>query len=148
MLGIGDRHLDNLLLTKTGQLFHVDFGYILGRDPKPFDPPAMRLCREMVDLLDAERYNQFTDLCYITFLSLRKSANLFFVLFALMVNSNIPDFAIEPDKVLEKLQKKFLLELEDEEAIKRFKDLIFKSINDFYPDMMERLHKVAQYWKS
>ena len=28
--------------------FHIDFGYILGKDPKPF-PPPMKLCKEMVE---------------------------------------------------------------------------------------------------
>lgn len=69
LLGIGDRHLDNLLLSDdgmicvklrkrnnvadriaSGKLFHVDFGFILGRDPKPF-PPPMKLCKEMVDAM-------------------------------------------------------------------------------------------------
>lgn len=50
------RHLDNLLLRDDGRLFHVDFGFILGRDPKPF-PPPMKLCKEMVEAMGgAERY--------------------------------------------------------------------------------------------
>ena len=31
-----------------GRLFHIDFGYILGRDPKPY-PPPMKLTREMIE---------------------------------------------------------------------------------------------------
>lgn len=50
LLGIGDRHLDNLLLTPSGNLFHIDFGFMLGRDPKPF-PPPMKLCKEMVEAM-------------------------------------------------------------------------------------------------
>ncbi|XP_041368204.1 phosphatidylinositol 3-kinase catalytic subunit type 3-like [Gigantopelta aegis] len=149
LLGVGDRHLDNLLLTKTGKLFHIDFGYILGRDPKPL-PPPMKLCKEMVDAMGgsgAEHFHDFKKHCYTAFLTLRRSSNLFLNLFSLMVDANIPDIALEPDKAVKKVQERFVLHYTDEEAVHYMQSLIDISIQAMMAAIVEQLHKVAMYWR-
>ncbi|KAJ1800810.1 Phosphatidylinositol (PI) 3-kinase [Coemansia sp. RSA 2399] len=150
LLGVGDRHLDNLLLTPQGHLFHVDFGYILGRDPKPF-PPPMKLCKEMVEAMggmDSLMYQRFKSHCFVSFSILRKSSNLILNLFSLMAHSNIPDIAVAPDQVVEMVQDKFRLDLSEEEAMRFFQTLISDSVKALFPQVIETIHKWAQYWRN
>ncbi|XP_077555495.1 phosphatidylinositol 3-kinase 59F [Haemaphysalis longicornis] len=149
LLSVGDRHLDNLLLTKTGKLFHIDFGYILGRDPKPL-PPPMKLSKEMVEAMggiNSEHYQEFRKQCYTAFLHLRRHANLILNLFSLMVDASVPDIALEPDKTVKKVQDKFRLDLTDEEAVHYMQNLIDVSVSAVMPALVEQIHKIAQYWR-
>ncbi|XP_065671512.1 phosphatidylinositol 3-kinase catalytic subunit type 3 isoform X4 [Hydra vulgaris] len=149
ILGVGDRHLDNLMLTKSGNLFHIDFGYILGRDPKPF-PPPMKLSKEMVEGMGgtaSPHYQQFRKLCFTAFLHLRRYANLFLNLFSLMVDASVPDIALEPDKTVKKVQDKFRLDLNDEEAVQYLQALIDESVSAVFASLAEQIHKWAQYWR-
>jgi len=143
LLGVGDRHLDNLLLSPNGtslllfcfltyaqkksltialrdpqqkllgdsyfvgNIFHVDFGFILGRDPKPF-PAPMKITKEMVEAMggfNSVHYQSFKSYCFTAYNILRKSANLILNLFGLMVDANIPDIKTEPDKAVWKVRK-------------------------------------------
>ncbi|KAJ3414004.1 Phosphatidylinositol (PI) 3-kinase [Chytridiales sp. JEL 0842] len=127
-----------------------DFGFILGRDPKPF-PPPMKLSKEMVDVMggtSSPHFQRFKSFCFIAFNSLRKSANLILNLFSLMVSANVPDIALEPDKAVQKVQEKFCLDLTDEEAIQYIQSLLNESIGAVFPQVMERIHQVAQLLRS
>ena len=118
ILGVGDRHLDNLLLCEDGHLFHIDFGFILGRDPKaclrascdtssssgvqPY-PPPIKMSKDMVEAMggaNSEEMKKFRSYCYNAFLLLRKHSNLILNLFVLMLSSNVGDIALEPDKAV------------------------------------------------
>jgi len=49
------------MMIPEGNLFHIDFGFILGRDPKPL-PPPFRFTKEMCDVMggtDGEDYQAF-----------------------------------------------------------------------------------------
>uniref|UniRef100_A0A6M2DLC6 Phosphatidylinositol 3-kinase catalytic subunit type 3 n=1 Tax=Xenopsylla cheopis TaxID=163159 RepID=A0A6M2DLC6_XENCH len=149
LLGVGDRHLDNLLLTTSGKLFHIDFGYILGRDPKPL-PPPMKLSKEMVEAMGgahSEHHQEFRKLCYTAFLHLRRHANLMLNLFSLMVDASVPDIALEPDKAVKKVQDKLRLDLGDEEAVLYMQNLLDLSVTAVMAALVEQLHKFAQYWR-
>ncbi|KAF4626381.1 hypothetical protein G7Y89_g11780 [Cudoniella acicularis] len=148
LLGVGDRHLDNLLLAPDGHFFHADFGFILGRDPKPF-APMMKLCKEMVDGMggaSSEQYRQFKQYCFTAYTTLRKSSNLILNLFSLMVDANIQDIKLEPDKVVLKVKERFHLEMSEEEAIKHFDELIENSANAIFPVVIDRLHGFVQHF--
>ncbi|XP_072937916.1 phosphatidylinositol 3-kinase catalytic subunit type 3 [Epargyreus clarus] len=149
LLGVGDRHLDNLLLTRAGALFHIDFGYILGRDPKPL-PPPMKLSREMLDAMGgphSDHYHEFRKQCYTAFLHLRRHANLMLNLFSLMADASVPDIALEPDKAVKKVQDKLRLDLGDEEAVHYLQNLLDMSVTAVMAVLVEQFHKFAQYWR-
>ena len=135
------------MLAPDGHFFHVDFSYILGRDPKPF-PPPVKVCKEMVDAMGGASsvyYMRFKKLCHITYACLRKNANLILNLVSLMVEANIPDIRAEPDKAVLKVQEKFLLDVSEEQAVAHFESLL--SDTSYLSSMFDRLHNVAQYFR-
>lgn len=157
ILGVGDRHLENLLLSKDGYFFHADFGYILGQDPKPF-PPLMKLPIQIIEGmggLEDINYKKFCQYCYITYITLRKNASLILNLVQLMINTSIPALRTDIEnnesekmELLWKVEEKFMLDMNDEEAVLHFQNLIDSSVNAVLPVVIDRLHNLAQYWRS
>lgn len=68
-----------------------------------------------------------------------------------MVDANVPDIALEPDKTVKKVQDKFRLDLTDEEAVHYMQSLIDVSVSATMAALMEQMHKIAQVslrWKA
>lgn len=83
LFGLGDRHLENILLTEQGALFHVDYSYMFGREPSGKQHLArndMKITPSMVDILGGQNshcYQAFRERTAEIVQLLRPRANLF-----------------------------------------------------------------------
>lgn len=149
LMGVGDRHLDNIMLLPSGHFFHIDFGFIFGRDPKPLSPP-FRLTREMVEGmggLGSIEYRQFCSLACRAYNLLRKSASLILNLLHLMGESGIQDLTNNPsadaEGIISKVEERFKLELSDEQAESYFLSQINESLVALAPRVMDVFHQLS-----
>ncbi|KIW81809.1 hypothetical protein Z517_04835 [Fonsecaea pedrosoi CBS 271.37] len=156
ILGVGDRHLDNLLLQPSGHFFHIDFGFILGRDPKPF-APLIKLCKEMVEGLGgtaSPQYAQFKQFCFTAYTTLRKSSSLVLNLFSLMVQSSVTDIRLMEEQMggmggaVGKVRERFNLDVSEEEAVRALDQVLADSVNAVFGVVIDRLHEFVQGWRA
>ena len=173
ILGVGDRHNDNILLCSDGRLFHIDFAYIFGRDPKPY-ATAMRCSVDMIqcmidsnDINDKETmyYNQFRRYIVLCFNYIRQHANLILNMIALMSHTDISDLndiTIQnnhnmnsssnttnhaAEQIISKIAEKFRLDLSDDDAGVYILSLLDQSVSAVMPHIMDVVHKWATYWR-
>lgn len=61
-----------------------------------------------------------------------------------MVDANIPDIKLEPDKAVLKVRERFHLEMSEEEAIRHFEALIADSVGSIFPVVIDTIHNMMQ----
>ena len=121
LLGVGDRHRHNIMLTHTGKIFNIDFGWCLGQDPKPFQP-ALRLDDFLIAGLGGKgsnRYNTFINLANQAYNKLRRHVSTFTTLL-LPLTSDYGYYggkdSLDSKKLLEHMYWRYLPGTHDEEA--------------------------------
>ncbi|KAI3378574.1 hypothetical protein SNEBB_007098 [Seison nebaliae] len=98
ILGVGDRHNDNIMVRKTGHMFHIDFGKYFGekekfmginRDRVNFTfTPDMRYVITNGDAND-ENYAIFVDICCRAINVIRRNNEFLSLMLQLLKNSGI-----------------------------------------------------------
>ncbi|XP_075248933.1 uncharacterized protein LOC142341675 isoform X3 [Convolutriloba macropyga] len=98
VLGIGDRHSDNMMIERDGTFLHIDFGHILGnfkkfkmiaRETTPFffTPDFV----EVLDGAGSATYTKFKTYFVQAYMHLREHAHLFVAIFELMLGAGMPE---------------------------------------------------------
>jgi hypothetical protein len=146
LLGVGDRHLDNIMMTYDGIIFHIDFSFILGQNPNNM-VPMIRMTKELIEGLGGiEKYKEFKELCGKIFITLRRHSILFFnVLIQLHEFDPIIKNGIYTPKYLEdQLLIRFLTGQADNEAINSLTLLIDQSCDTLLGNITDYFHHCSK----
>uniref|UniRef100_A0A672I4C0 Phosphatidylinositol-4,5-bisphosphate 3-kinase, catalytic subunit delta n=1 Tax=Salarias fasciatus TaxID=181472 RepID=A0A672I4C0_SALFA len=129
VLGIGDRHNDNIMIRETGQLFHIDFGHFLGNFKRKLGINRERvpfiLTYDFVHVIqqgrtnNSEKFERFREYCERAYKILCRNGTLFVNLFAMMKAAGLPELTSFKD--IQYLKDSLALGKSDEEALKNFK---------------------------
>uniref|UniRef100_A0A673ZFD3 Phosphatidylinositol 4,5-bisphosphate 3-kinase catalytic subunit beta isoform n=1 Tax=Salmo trutta TaxID=8032 RepID=A0A673ZFD3_SALTR len=145
VLGIGDRHSDNIMVRSTGQLFHIDFGHILGNFKSKFGIKRERvpfiLTHDFIHVIqqgktgNTEKFGSFRNYCEQAYLILRRNGNLFITLFALMLTAGLPELTSVKDIQYLKVIGRFTwdslaLGKTDDEALKQFRQKFDEALRE------------------
>ncbi|MED6257350.1 Phosphatidylinositol 4,5-bisphosphate 3-kinase catalytic subunit delta isoform, partial [Ataeniobius toweri] len=107
VLGIGDRHNDNIMIRETGQLFHIDFGHFLGNFKRKLGINRERvpfiLTYDFVHVIqqgrtnNSEKFERFREYCERAYKILCRNGTLFVNLFAMMKAAGLPELTSSKD---------------------------------------------------
>uniref|UniRef100_A0A4W4HAJ5 Phosphatidylinositol-4,5-bisphosphate 3-kinase n=1 Tax=Electrophorus electricus TaxID=8005 RepID=A0A4W4HAJ5_ELEEL len=153
VLGIGDRHSDNIMIRENGQLFHIDFGHFLGNFKAKFGINRERvpfiLTYDFVHVIqqgrtnNSEKFERFRECCEQAYKILCRNGTLFVNLFALMRAAGLPELSCSKD--IQYLKDSLALGRSEEEALKNFKVKFNEALRESWKTKVNwMMHTVAK----
>jgi hypothetical protein len=99
VLGLGDRHASNIMISKSGHIIHIDYGYILENPIHStiVNNPIIRISHEMIDFLggwNSEYYDLFKNYIIKVFDIIRLYSDIIINYYNILANENIIDWSI------------------------------------------------------
>ena len=108
MLGLGDRHLDNIMINKKGQLFQIDYGYLMDNPMTSIlTAPNIKVTAVMIDFLGGTEgiyYKEFTEYIIQIYDIMRLYKNIIINHYELLGSENFINWS----NLKEKLENRFM----------------------------------------
>ncbi|KAK8776631.1 hypothetical protein V5799_030024 [Amblyomma americanum] len=145
VLGVGDRHNDNILLSTSGHMLHIDFSKVMGRAETlggiKRDRAPVALTPDMVYVIRRNAGEaHFVRLCCEAYNVIRRNSNLFLALFSIMKYSGMVD--VDRD-ALAYLHRSMSLDASDEQAARHFEKRIRESVMTLATSFNFFIHNLA-----
>lgn len=147
ILGLGDRHLDNIMINEKGQIFHIDYGYIMENPiTSILGSPNIKVTSDMIDMLgglnkDSEYYQKFKNYVIKVYDIMRLHKNIIVNYYEILGNEKFLNW----DTFRSKLENRFMdgLKCEDIE-ITLVKEI--ETSNSFANTFSDFIHNTKQNW--
>lgn len=140
LLRVKDRHNGNLMITRTGEVNHIDFGFFLATSPGwfTFESAPFKLSQELINVLGglkSDTFNYYKTLVYLGAQSLQAYADEILALaILLMVHYSMPCFGSNPSLAVTQFRSRFNLEM--------------RSSNDFALHIRNLIQMSADNWRT
>ena len=148
VLGVGDRHLENIMVTKNGKLLHIDFSYLLGDDPKKLNI-EMKITEDMLNMLGgstSETFNIFKTQCTNAYKKIRLRSSLWYVLLTYLVFSipSIDYYKYNEESIKNHVIERLVPGEKDSEASMQIIDIVERSSrNSWSENFAEWSHSIG-----
>lgn len=134
VLGVGDRHLENMLVTDTGELIHVDFYYLLGDDPKHVST-EMRITPDILEALGgigSATFTEFQELCSDVYQQLRCQSSFWYCMLVYLAEAcpRIGHFGGDRQRIQQHVLERLCPGELDTQASMQIVDILKRSSND------------------
>lgn len=143
ILGVGDRHLENIMIREDGILFHIDYGFIFGADATA---SYVRLDHNLIEGLGGiELYNAFKTKCCEIYCCLRRHFN--FISACLLrlayIQPAIKEYNFSPEFIENFITERFLLGQTEDEAKEAFSNIIDFSRENIINKVSDVIHNTV-----
>jgi hypothetical protein len=147
VLGVGDRHLDNIMIRSDGILFHIDYGFVFGADTTA---SFVRLDKNLIEGLGGdEMYEPFKERCCEIYCCLRRHFN--FICSCLLrlasIQPPIKGYNFTPKFIEQFITIRFLLGQTEEEAKDAFSKIIDSSRETIVRRVSDLMHSTMSTLK-
>jgi len=107
ILGLGDRHSSNIMISKKGHIIHIDYGYILENPLHStiFNHPVIRISNEMIDFLggvNGDAYQLFKKYIIDVFDIMRLYSDIIVHYYSILGHEKIINWDLFKEKLIDR----------------------------------------------